>query len=60
MYELQLNISDAALKGSDNNTQLSEELINKYQLHVDSLKIYKDAYNLCLKDDKCNSIVGAN
>ena len=53
LYEINLNISDATLLGSEDNIKNIQENINKYLLHVDNQLINKEAYEMCLKNSKC-------
>ena len=53
LYEINLNISDATLLGSEDNIENIQENINKYLLHVDNQLINKEAHEMCLKNSKC-------
>ena len=58
MYELNFNLTDVTLKGTENHISQMEEVINKFQVRLNKDKMGADAYAYCINNDKnCANIL---
>ena len=58
--ELNLDISDAAFLGSGSSINKSNEIISTFKVSLSNPKMFKEAYNACKRDTKCNQNVISN
>ena len=49
--ELNLDINDVALLGSGSSISKSNEIISTLKVSLNNAKLYKQAYDRCLKDE---------
>lgn len=52
-----MNLSDALLMGSADSIELMPEVITRYQLQFNHMKLYQDAFLACKQNKKCSSVV---
>jgi len=50
MLEMPIDLSDVVLKGSANSLTKKEEIISRFQIKFNHLKLRLNAYNDCLND----------
>ena len=60
VMELNLNISDVALLGSASSINKSNEVISTFKVSLDNLKLYREAFHGCLRDQQCKKKVNFN
>ena len=53
VMELNLDINDVSLLGSGSSIVKSNEVISTLKVSLNNAKIYKQAYDQCLKDPVC-------
>ena len=51
--ELILDISDAALLGSDSSITKSNEIISNFKVSLNNPQLFNEAYKACKRDLKC-------
>jgi hypothetical protein len=60
MMELQFNLNDSTLLGSENSFNATKEILNNFQLRFDKFKLSVDAYVKCKSQQSCSKIVDAS
>ena len=50
LYEVNFNLTDVTLKGTENHISQMEEVINKFQVRLNQDRIDADAYAFCMDD----------
>lgn len=57
LLEMQFNLSDAVLLGSGDSIDQIPEVVSTYQVQFNHVKLNRDAYLSCLRNQKCSGAV---
>jgi len=57
MVELQLNLTDASLRGSSASIMKSPEYLSHYKVSLNRFQVYQDAYLNCKANRACSEVV---
>lgn len=57
--EMQFNLTDAVLLGSENSYNATTEVLNNFMLSFDRFQLKVDALKACQQDAACSKIVNS-